>query len=253
MKLYILSALLLLPLISHAEEEVYYDCVPDATGLFYVEGTEGNGMRFCDWAARNHTEDRCELDVVSWQCPITCKVPCIDTDGSGVMIGAAVATQNVEKDSIPERAIITVSVFGLVGLIGLVGYAVKRNKDRDDHLEEVQDDWGGSLGLEPRVFDEGIPNEVFSPAKQDSFNTQTVQQTRYVHEEYSPAKQDSFNSRAIDQTRSFNDVYSPAKEDSFNSQAIEQSRTFNEVYSQAKQESFNTQTLQKTGTCCDPC
>jgi len=60
------------------------------------------------------------------------------------MIGAAVANQNVEKDTIPEPAIITLSVFGLVGLIGLlVGYAVKRNKDRDDHLEEVQDDWGG--------------------------------------------------------------------------------------------------------------
>ena len=236
----VLSALLFLPIISHAEEEVFYDCVPDATGLFYVEGTEGNGMRYCDWAARNHTEVRCKIDVISWQCPITCQVPCIDTDGDGAIIGAAVVIQNVEKDTIPEPAIITVGVFGAVALIGLVGYEVRRKKLREDSVEEAQDDWDSSIGLEPRVFDEGIPNEVYSPAKEDSFTneeyaTSFVKEDSFANEVYSSARQESFT-----------EVHSSARQDSFT----------NEVYSPAKQDSFNTQTLQKTGTfdsCCDPC
>jgi hypothetical protein len=236
----ILSALLFLPIVSHAAEEVYYDCVPDATGRFYVEGTEGKGMRYCDWAARNHTEVRCKIDVVSWQCPIICQVPCIDTDGNGAIIGAAVVIQNVEKDTIPESAIISVGVFGALALIGLVGYGVRRKKLREDFVEETQDDWDNSIGLEPRVFDEGIPNEVYSPAKQDSFTnegyaTSFVKEDSFANEAYSPVIQESVP-----------EVYSSARQDSFT----------NELHSPAKQDSFNTQTFQKTGTfdsCCDPC
>jgi len=71
MRIKIYTTLLLLSFMSHyahAEEtEEQWDCVPDSTGAFYVEGTEGNGMRYCDWAARKHTERRCDIRVVQWQ------------------------------------------------------------------------------------------------------------------------------------------------------------------------------------------
>ena len=41
---------LFLLLISSALSEELYPCEQDATGRFYVEGTEGNGMRYCDIA-----------------------------------------------------------------------------------------------------------------------------------------------------------------------------------------------------------
>lgn len=42
---------------------------------FYVAGTEdrpGGMNRNCSWAARRRTKQRCAIEVVFWNCPITC-------------------------------------------------------------------------------------------------------------------------------------------------------------------------------------
>ena len=178
MKLNISSILLLfLPFVCFAEEELY-DCVPDATGQFYVEGTEGNGMRYCEWAARKHTEQRCKIEVVAWQCPITCEVPCIDRDGSGAVIGAAVVTPRVEKDKFPTSWIVTICVFGLVAVAALVGFGM-RNRNRevdfeDDLYEESKlEDGGDPQDNGDEVIEEELPDPI-EPTRQSSVSTDVV-------------------------------------------------------------------------------
>eukprot|EP00557_Chaetoceros_sp_GSL56_P001418 CAMPEP_0176498022 /NCGR_PEP_ID=MMETSP0200_2-20121128/12069_1 /TAXON_ID=947934 /ORGANISM="Chaetoceros sp., Strain GSL56" /LENGTH=179 /DNA_ID=CAMNT_0017896141 /DNA_START=90 /DNA_END=629 /DNA_ORIENTATION=- len=168
MKLSITSILsLLLPFLCAAEE--LYDCAPDATGQFYVEGTQGNGMRYCAWAARNHTEERCKIEVVAWQCPVTCQVPCIDRDGNGAVIGAAVFTPRAEKKA-PVSLIITGSLFGLVAIAALVGFGMRRNGNREVDYEE---DYDRDFVDENEVMEDDLP-EPIEPTRQSSISTEVV-------------------------------------------------------------------------------
>jgi hypothetical protein len=175
MKLSITSILLLfLPFFCVGEE--LYDCVPDATGQFYVEGTQGNGMRYCDWAARRKTEERCKIEVVAWQCPITCKVPCIDRDGNGAVIGAAVFNPSVKEKNTPTALIITGTLFGLVALAALVGFAKRRNRDREMEYDDeaFDEDFGGDIVEENEVIAEETLPDAIEPKRQTSVSTDVV-------------------------------------------------------------------------------
>jgi len=43
---------------------------------FFVEGTQGNGMRTCKWPARVSTKIRCMISAVRSACPVTCGSAC---------------------------------------------------------------------------------------------------------------------------------------------------------------------------------
>lgn len=148
MKVAPISSLFLL-LISSAISEELYPCEQDTTGRFYVEGTQGNGMRYCQWAAREHTEERCQIEEVAWQCPITCQVPCIDL-GDGVAIGANVAVESdsilesqlssssIEyDDTIPETVIVICS---FIVLSAVVTFIVIKQKERQVAARSWEDD-----------------------------------------------------------------------------------------------------------------
>ena len=59
-------------------ETITMDCKPDTEGKFKVPGTEANEMRSCAWAGRvpANKAERCAIDVVAFECPVTCEVPC---------------------------------------------------------------------------------------------------------------------------------------------------------------------------------
>ncbi|GFH57062.1 predicted protein [Chaetoceros tenuissimus] len=147
MKVATISSLFLL-LISSALSEELYPCEQDAAGRFYVEGTEGNGMRYCKWAAREHTEERCQIEEVAWQCPITCQVPCIDL-GDGVAIGANVVVESdsifqsqisssIEyDDTIPETVIV---ICAFIVLSAVVTFIVIKQKERQVAARSWEDD-----------------------------------------------------------------------------------------------------------------
>ena len=122
-----------------AEGQHYYDCYPDATGAFYVAGTEGNGMRFCDWAGRANTEERCKLEIVSWQCPVTCNVPCNDPNNSH-----KVSSQNDEEDTIPETIIASCTLVGVVASILLASFLIiqrrRKESEHDSHYFLPEED-----------------------------------------------------------------------------------------------------------------
>lgn len=176
MKLSITSILLLfLPFLCAGEE--LYDCVPDATGQFYVEGTQGNGMRYCDWAARKNTEERCKIEVVAWQCPITCKIPCIDRDGNGAVIGAAVVNPTAKKSTGPTSLIVTGCIFGVVAIAALVGFGMRRNRNREtDYDEEPFENFENEedfLEENEVIAEETLPDAI-EPKRQSSVSTDVV-------------------------------------------------------------------------------
>jgi hypothetical protein len=59
----------------------FMDCSNDSKGKFFVagsieEGAAAGRTRHCHWAARKNTTQKCAIEVVAWQCPVTCNVPC---------------------------------------------------------------------------------------------------------------------------------------------------------------------------------
>ena len=105
-------------------------------------------MRYCKWAAREHTEERCQIEEVAWQCPITCQVPCIDL-GDGVAIGANVSVESdsilqsqisssiVYDDTIPETVIV---ICAFIVLSAVVTFIVIKQKERQVAARSWEDD-----------------------------------------------------------------------------------------------------------------
>ena len=135
------------PALMVAAEELY-PCEPDATGRFYVPGTAGGEMRYCDWAARADTEERCKIEQVAWQCPVTCQVPCIDTSGDALVFGAAAVDPTSTGGGSNNWGYIAGGVLAGLALV-IVGAAVLSNKknskevepaisiDEDENLDEL--------------------------------------------------------------------------------------------------------------------
>lgn len=71
-------------------------CRPDSDDKFRVEGTRGNELRSCGWAARYNTEERCVIDIVSEKCPVACKVPCQQSQNS--IVAGATSAEILEKE-----------------------------------------------------------------------------------------------------------------------------------------------------------
>lgn len=158
------------------------DCHPDATGRFKIDGTEGSELKFCEWAARENTEERCAIEKVAWQCPVTCNVPCKNPSGAAVIAGANVALQ--EEDTIPETIIVSCVVAG-IALIALIAYFMTRKKDNGDDREVVDEEsLASSLGMNENENNNvamSMSGEKFNPApitvtKTDSVQTQELQQ-----------------------------------------------------------------------------
>jgi len=109
-------------------EEELYDCEPDASGMFYVE-TGQEGMQDCDWAARNHTEERCMDDNVSWQCPVICEVPCIDIDGN--IRNARSDDTNDETQTpmrLPKTLIVICALFCVAAIAAIITSGVRQER-----------------------------------------------------------------------------------------------------------------------------
>lgn len=103
-------------------EEELYDCEADVTGKFSVTGMEE--MQYCDWAASNHTEERCMDENVSWQCPTTCEVACIDSYGN-------IRNAPDEKRTptrLPEVLILICALFCIAAIAAIITSEVKQKK-----------------------------------------------------------------------------------------------------------------------------
>jgi hypothetical protein len=119
---FILLKLLQVATVIAIVEEELYDCEDDVSGKFSVTGMEE--MQYCDWAASNHTEERCMDANVSWQCPTTCEVPCIDSDGN-------IRNAPDEKYTpmrLPEVLILICALFCVVAIAAIITSEVKQKK-----------------------------------------------------------------------------------------------------------------------------
>ena len=103
---------------------------PENAGKFIVAGTWGNEKRSCSWAARRNTEEeRCEIEIVVEQCPITCKVPC--QQPRDIIVAGATSAEEVE----PGRKgvgflIVGCTLLGVAALALIVLAVVQEIKDR---------------------------------------------------------------------------------------------------------------------------
>eukprot|EP00557_Chaetoceros_sp_GSL56_P009446 CAMPEP_0176489890 /NCGR_PEP_ID=MMETSP0200_2-20121128/7558_1 /TAXON_ID=947934 /ORGANISM="Chaetoceros sp., Strain GSL56" /LENGTH=203 /DNA_ID=CAMNT_0017887119 /DNA_START=54 /DNA_END=665 /DNA_ORIENTATION=+ len=192
MKVSITSILLLfVPFFCAAEK--LYDCLPDATGQFNVDGT----MRYCDWAAQDDTEEKCKIEVVAWQCPVTCQVPCIDRDGNGAVIGAAVVTPSTEKKKVPVSVIVTVCIFGLVAIAALVGYdnVVKRKRElhSDKNVKNSEEDIENVEGDVENVEEdvESVKGDMFVIDEMDAIAEEELQ------DPIEPTRQSSISTQVV--------------------------------------------------------
>jgi hypothetical protein len=65
------------PSLSPSDVVPFCSDLADSEARFYVEGTQGNSMRTCDWVDRKDSKHwRCRTDNVKENCPIACEVPC---------------------------------------------------------------------------------------------------------------------------------------------------------------------------------
>lgn len=104
-------------------KEELYDCEADVTGKFSVTGMEE--MQYCDWAASNHTEERCMDENVSWQCPTTCEVPCIDSYGN---IRNAPNDETRTPTRLPEVLILICALFCVAAIAAIITSGVRQEK-----------------------------------------------------------------------------------------------------------------------------
>jgi hypothetical protein len=112
------------------------DCYPDTVERFKVAGTAGDEMRYCDWAGRYDKVNRCAIESVILNCPVTCEIPC--KEPSTVIAGAVeedVADDN--GDDIPVGLIVGCVVGGVVVLALITLLALKGGKDEREYSDEV--------------------------------------------------------------------------------------------------------------------
>jgi hypothetical protein len=108
----------------------------DKTGRFYVEGTQGTGMRTCRWAKNINTRQRCKMDSVRVNCPVLCGIPCEFKSESPSKSPAYKDSEISQSNTVPApketslRIIITLSI--LCGVIVAViiaasfGYSIQK-------------------------------------------------------------------------------------------------------------------------------
>ena len=108
----------------------------DNTGRFYVEGTQGTGMRTCRWAKNINTRQRCKMDSVRVNCPVLCGIPCEFKSESPSKSPAYKDSEISQSNTVPApketslRIIITLSI--LCGVIVVViiaasfGYSIQK-------------------------------------------------------------------------------------------------------------------------------
>lgn len=127
----------------------------DNTGRFYVEGTQGTGMRTCQWANNINTRQRCKIDSVRVNCPVLCGIPCEFKSESPSKSPAYKDSEISQSNKVPApkepslRIIITLSI--LCGVIVVViiaasfGYSIQKTdgnfaeatrKTDDDFVED---------------------------------------------------------------------------------------------------------------------
>ena len=143
-----------------AAEELY-PCEPDATGRFYVPGTADGEMRYCDWAARTDTEERCKIEQVAWQCPVTCQVPCIDTSGDALVFGAAAVDPTSTGGGSNNWGYIAGGVLAGLALV-IVGAAVLSGKKKNNEV-------GPAISIDE---DENL-DELYNPYEQSRVESKT--------------------------------------------------------------------------------
>lgn len=130
MKITLTSLVFSLLSLAVASSAELMECYPDSTGKFIVAGTWGNEKRSCSWAARRNTEEeRCEIEIVVEQCPITCKVPC--QQPRDIIVAGATSAEEVE----PGRKgvgflIVGCTLLGVAALALIVLAVVQEIKDR---------------------------------------------------------------------------------------------------------------------------
>ena len=166
--------LALLPAATMAED--LPDCHADSTGRFRIDGTLGSELKFCEWAAREDTEERCAIEKVAWQCPVTCNVPCKNPSGGAVIAGANVALQ--EEDTIPETIIVSCILAGIAAIALLAMFMMKQKKARGSDDASM----ASSLGLNDNQdvvmsMSGGKLDDAIPMSKKDSVATQDLQKT----------------------------------------------------------------------------
>mmetsp|Transcript_198 Transcript_198/g.300 ORF Transcript_198/g.300 Transcript_198/m.300 type:complete len:365 (-) Transcript_198:4715-5809(-) len=102
----------------------------DTTERFYVEGTNGKGMRLCDWAKRRNTSERCQREVVREQCQIICNTPCRNRSDSPTLtptkevIGVAGLNEDVQAGNRSTRRQGVIIGCGVAGALCVIGIAL---------------------------------------------------------------------------------------------------------------------------------
>jgi len=198
MKLSLVSLLLPFLSVTLAEVVVLPNCddLADSISRFYINGTYGSEMKFCDWAGRNYTNpvDRCDTAVVRETCPVTCKVECIassdgdgdgDGDGPNDEILGASANQRGNTDTVSPETIIVASTLSAFAALALVGMYVTRRGDKTEVTSGAfsigsQGDEESDMSLNDNNEDLEIPEPVLAlPEKviprMDSVTTQELQ------------------------------------------------------------------------------
>ena len=156
-------------------ETITMDCKPDTEGKFKVPGTEANEMRSCAWAGRvpDNKAERCAIDVVAFECPGTCEVPCQPLNFAPVE-----EVESGDDNTTSVVFIVGCAVAGVAVLALIAVAALKSGNDRDaiDELSRQS-----SLGLNANedillsMSGGGIPGPITPVPRHDSIETQDVQ------------------------------------------------------------------------------
>lgn len=110
------------------------------TSRFYVEGTNGTGMKSCRWAKRRNTFYRCKKESVRKNCEVICNTPCMNRSDSPTLsptsdkVGAVGLNEDIQVDnrsSRRQRIIIGCGVAGALCAIGFALYFLKSSHTRN--------------------------------------------------------------------------------------------------------------------------
>ena len=122
------------------------DCYPDTEERFLVAGTAGDEMRYCEWAGRYDKVNRCAIESVILNCPVTCDIPCKEPPEDPVVIAGAVAEEEADDNGgVPIGLIVGCSVGGVAVLALIALLALRGGKDEREYSDEVSKQ--SSLGL----------------------------------------------------------------------------------------------------------